>query len=111
MTTHTKFKAKIYVLTTAEGGREDPFYNGYRSKFVFGSASATGGITLPEDLQIANLGDTLHITAEIIEPIAMEPGLSFEVREPGEQVKRDDRWVQVSDDETVIRGEVTEILK
>lgn len=111
MSTHTKFNVKIYVLTAAEGGRTEQFFSGYRSKFVFGSASVTGGITLPEDHNIAQPGDNVHVTVEIVEPVAMEPGLNFEVQEPGKREFRDNQWVQVSDDKTVIRGEVTEVLK
>ena len=83
---HTKFKGEIYVLTKEEGGRHTPFFNGYRPQFYFRTTDVTGNATLPKDVEMVMPGDTITIDIALIEPIAMEKGLRFAIREGGHTV-------------------------
>ncbi len=83
---HTKFKAKIYVLTKEEGGRHTPFFNGYRPQFYFRTTDVTGSVTLPKGTEMVMPGDNVEVDAELITPIAMEKELRFAVREGGHTV-------------------------
>jgi len=86
ITPHTKFEAEIYVLTKEEGGRHTPFFNGYRPQFYVRTTDVTGSITLPEGTEMVMPGDNVKITAELINPIAMEEGTRFAIREGGRTV-------------------------
>ncbi len=95
ITPHTKFKAEIYVLKKEEGGRHTPFHNKYRPQFYFRTTDVTGEIVLPEGREMVMPGDNVTITVELIQPVAMDKGLRFAIREGGR---------------TVGAGQVTEIL-
>ncbi len=86
ITPHTKFKAEVYILSKDEGGRHTPFFSGYRPQFYFRTTDVTGVVTLPEGVEMVMPGDNVHISAELITPIAMEEGLRFAVREGGRTV-------------------------
>ena len=86
ITPHTKFKAKIYVLTKEEGGRHTPFFNGYRPQFYFRTTDVTGNVKLPQGTEMVMPGDNVEVEAELITPIAMEKELRFAVREGGHTV-------------------------
>jgi elongation factor Tu len=83
---HTKFKAEVYVLNKAEGGRHTPFFNGYRPQFYFRTTDVTGVVTLPEGIEMVMPGDNVTIQGELITPIAMEKELRFAIREGGRTV-------------------------
>jgi elongation factor Tu len=83
---HKKFKAKLYVLTKDEGGRHTPFFKGYRPQFYFRTTDVTGSVTLPAGVEMVMPGDNIDIECELINPIAMEKGLRFAVREGGHTV-------------------------
>jgi elongation factor Tu len=83
---HTKFKAKLYVLTKDEGGRHTPFFKGYRPQFYFRTTDVTGSCVLPAGVEMVMPGDNIDIEVELIAPIAMEKGLRFAVREGGHTV-------------------------
>jgi len=83
---HTKFTASVYVLSKEEGGRHTPFFNGYRPQFYFRTTDVTGTINLPEGVEMVMPGDNVSLTAELIQPIAMEEGLRFAIREGGHTV-------------------------
>jgi len=83
---HTKFKAEVYVLSKEEGGRHTPFFIGYRPQFYFRTTDVTGSIALPEGVEMVMPGDNVSLTAELIQPIAMEEGLRFAIREGGHTV-------------------------
>jgi elongation factor Tu len=83
---HTKFKAKLYVLTKDEGGRHTPFFKGYRPQFYFRTTDVTGSCELPAGVEMVMPGDNIDISVELISPIAMEKGLRFAVREGGHTV-------------------------
>ena len=83
---HKKFKAEAYILTKEEGGRHTPFFNGYRPQFYFRTTDVTGVCTLEEGVEMVMPGDNIHITGELITPIAMETGLRFAIREGGRTV-------------------------
>ncbi|MBI4061964.1 MAG: elongation factor Tu [Elusimicrobia bacterium] len=83
---HTKFKAKLYVLTKEEGGRHTPFFKGYRPQFYLRTTDVTGAVTLPAGVEMVMPGDNIDIECELIAPIAMEKGLRFAVREGGHTV-------------------------
>jgi len=83
---HTKFKAKIYVLTKEEGGRHTPFFKGYRPQFYFRTTDITGAVTLPADVEMVMPGDSVDVDVELINPIAMDKELRFAVREGGRTV-------------------------
>jgi elongation factor Tu len=83
---HTKFKAEVYVLTKEEGGRHTPFFNGYRPQFYFRTTDVTGAAALPEGVEMVMPGDNVQMVVELINPIAMEQGLRFAIREGGRTV-------------------------
>ena len=86
ITPHTKFTAEIYVLSKDEGGRHTPFFEGYRPQFYFRTTDVTGSIKLPEGTEMVMPGDNISITVTLIQPIAMEEGLRFAIREGGRTV-------------------------
>jgi elongation factor Tu len=96
ITPHTHFKAEVYVLSKDEGGRHTPFFNGYRPQFYFRTTDVTGSIKLPEGQEMVMPGDNTNMEIEMIQPIAMDQGLRFAIREGGR---------------TVGAGAVTEIIK
>jgi elongation factor Tu len=95
-TPHTNFEAQVYILNKDEGGRHTPFFNNYRPQFYFRTTDVTGVVTLPEGTEMVMPGDNTEMTVELIQPIAMEEGLRFAIREGGR---------------TVGAGRVTKILK
>jgi len=96
ITPHTEFEGQVYILTKDEGGRHNPFYSNYRPQFYFRTTDVTGVITLPEGTEMVMPGDNTEIHVDLIQPIAMEEGLLFAIREGGR---------------TVGSGRVTKILK
>ncbi len=96
ITPHTQFEGQIYVLNKEEGGRHKPFFNNYRPQFYFRTTDVTGSIKLPEGTEMVMPGDNTSITVELIQPIAMDEGLRFAIREGGR---------------TVASGRVTKIIK
>jgi len=96
ITPHTEFKGEVYVLSKEEGGRHTPFFNKYRPQFYFRTTDVTGECVLPEGTEMVMPGDNTSLTVKLIQPIAMEKGLKFAIREGGR---------------TVGAGQVTEILK
>jgi elongation factor Tu len=86
ITPHTKFEAEVYVLTQKEGGRHKPFFSNYRPQFYFRTTDITGEITLPEGIEMCMPGDNTQMTVELINPIAMDDGLRFAIREGGRTV-------------------------
>ena len=96
VTPHKKFKAEVYILTKEEGGRHTPFHNRYRPQFYVRTTDVTGEINLPEGVEMVLPGDNLTITVELLQPIALNEGLRFAIREGGR---------------TVGAGQVTEILE
>jgi elongation factor Tu len=83
---HTKFKAEVYILTKEEGGRHTPFFNGYRPQFYFRTTDITGSAQLAEGAEMVMPGDNTSLTITLINPIAMEKGLRFAIREGGRTV-------------------------
>ncbi len=83
---HTKFKAEAYILTKEEGGRHTPFFTGYRPQFYFRTTDVTGSVDLPSGTEMVMPGDNISIDVELIQPIAMEKGLRFAIREGGHTV-------------------------
>ena len=83
---HTKFKAEVVVLTPKEGGREKPFFSGYRPQFFFRTTDVTGSIALPEGTEMVMPGDNVTIDVELGQPIAIEPQLRFAIREGGRTI-------------------------
>ncbi|MCG2432059.1 elongation factor Tu [Aequorivita xiaoshiensis] len=96
VTPHAKFKAEVYILKKEEGGRHTPFHNNYRPQFYVRTTDVTGTITLPDGVEMVMPGDNLTITVELLQPIAMNVGLRFAIREGGR---------------TVGAGQVTEIIE
>jgi elongation factor Tu len=96
ITPHTHFKAEVYVLSKDEGGRHTPFFNNYRPQFYFRTTDVTGAIKLPEGQEMVMPGDNTNMEIELIQPVAMDQGLRFAIREGGR---------------TVGAGVVTEIVK
>jgi elongation factor Tu len=96
ITPHTKFEAQVYVLSKDEGGRHTPFFKGYRPQFYFRTTDVTGVVELQESVEMVMPGDNAEMTVELIQPIAMDAGLRFAIREGGR---------------TVGAGAVTKILK
>jgi len=86
VTPHTEFEANVYILSKDEGGRHNPFYANYRPQFYFRTTDVTGVITLPEGTEMVMPGDTTEISVQLIQPIAMEAGLRFAIREGGRTV-------------------------
>ena len=83
---HTKFEAEVYILSKEEGGRHTPFFQGYRPQFYFRTTDVTGQCVLPDGIEMVMPGDNIQLTAELINPIAMEEGLRFAIREGGRTV-------------------------
>ena len=83
---HTHFRGEVYVLTKDEGGRHTPFFNGYRPQFYFRTTDITGNIELPEGVEMVMPGDNVQMTIKLINPIAIEEGLRFAIREGGRTV-------------------------
>jgi elongation factor Tu len=96
ITPHTHFKAEVYVLSKDEGGRHTPFFNNYRPQFYFRTTDVTGAVKLPEGQEMVMPGDNTNMDIELIQPIAMDQGLRFAIREGGR---------------TVGAGVVTEVVK
>jgi elongation factor Tu len=86
ITPHTKFAAEVYVLSKDEGGRHTPFFNGYRPQFYFRTTDVTGSVDLPQGTEMVMPGDNVSITVALIQPIALEQGLRFAIREGGKTV-------------------------
>ncbi len=86
ITPHTKFKAEVYCLKKEEGGRHTPFFSGYRPQFYFRTTDVTGIANLPEGTEMVMPGDNVQMTIELIQPIAMDQGLRFAIREGGRTV-------------------------
>ena len=86
ITPHTEFEAEVYILSKDEGGRHTPFFNGYRPQFYVRTTDVTGTITLPEGVEMVMPGDNLKINATLINPIALEVGTKFAIREGGRTV-------------------------
>jgi elongation factor Tu len=86
ITPHTKFTAQVYCLKKEEGGRHTPFFNGYRPQFYFRTTDVTGVANLPEGTEMVMPGDNVEMTIELIQPIAMDEGLRFAIREGGRTV-------------------------
>src|SRR5437763_697206 len=86
ITPHTQFKAEVYVLSKEEGGRHTPFFNGYRPQFYFRTTDVTGPIKLPEGQEMVMPGDNTNMEIELGQPIAMDQGLRFAIREGGRTV-------------------------
>jgi elongation factor Tu len=85
-TPHAKFKGTVYVLTKEEGGRHKPFFTGYRPQFYFRTTDVTGTVTLPEGTEMVMPGDNVELSVELIQPIAMEEGMRFAIREGGRTI-------------------------
>jgi elongation factor Tu len=83
---HKTFKAQVYVLSKEEGGRHTPFFNGYRPQFYVRTTDVTGAIRLPEGVEMVIPGDNIEMTVELIQPVAMEEGVKFAIREGGRTV-------------------------
>ncbi|MDQ2848337.1 MAG: elongation factor Tu [Actinomycetota bacterium] len=96
ITPHTDFEAQVYILGKDEGGRHTPFFNNYRPQFFFRTTDVTGVVNLPEGTEMVMPGDTTEMTVQLIQPIAIEEGLRFAIREGGR---------------TVGAGSVTKIIK
>ena len=86
ITPHTNFECEVYVLSKEEGGRHTPFFNGYRPQFYFRTTDVTGACDLPEGVEMVMPGDNVKMTVSLINPIAMEEGLRFAIREGGRTV-------------------------
>ncbi|HEU4515405.1 MAG TPA: elongation factor Tu [Nocardioidaceae bacterium] len=86
ITPHTKFEAQVYILSKDEGGRHTPFYDNYRPQFYFRTTDVTGVVKLPEGTEMVMPGDNTEMTVDLIQPIAMEEGLNFAIREGGRTV-------------------------
>ncbi len=95
-TPHTQFEGQAYILSKDEGGRHTPFFNNYRPQFYFRTTDVTGVVTLPEGTEMVMPGDNTEMTVELIQPVAMDEGLRFAIREGGR---------------TVGAGQVTKIIK
>ena len=95
-TPHTNFDASVYILSKEEGGRHTPFFNNYRPQFYFRTTDVTGVVTLPEGTEMVMPGDNTEMSVELIQPVAMDEGLRFAIREGGR---------------TVGAGQVTKIIK
>ncbi|MDQ3661372.1 MAG: elongation factor Tu [Actinomycetota bacterium] len=86
VTPHTKFQAQVYILSKNEGGRHTPFFNNYRPQFYFRTTDVTGSVQLPGESEMVMPGDNTEMTVELIQPIAMDEGLRFAIREGGRTV-------------------------
>jgi elongation factor Tu len=85
-TPHTEFEGQVYILSKEEGGRHTPFFNNYRPQFYFRTTDVTGVVTLPEGTEMVMPGDRTDMSIQLIQPIAMEDGLKFAIREGGRTV-------------------------
>jgi elongation factor Tu len=85
-TPHTEFEGQVYILSKEEGGRHTPFFNNYRPQFYFRTTDVTGVVTLPEGTEMVMPGDNTEMKVELIQPVAMEEGLKFAIREGGRTV-------------------------
>jgi elongation factor Tu len=85
-TPHTEFEAQVYILSKEEGGRHTPFFQNYRPQFYFRTTDVTGVVTLPEGTEMVMPGDNTAMTVKLIQPIAMDEGLKFAIREGGRTV-------------------------
>ena len=83
---HSKFKGEVYILSKEEGGRHTPFFNGYRPQFYIRTTDVTGILKLPEGVEMVMPGDNIEMTVELIQPVAMEEGVKFAIREGGRTV-------------------------
>jgi elongation factor Tu len=83
---HTKFSGEVYVLAKEEGGRHTPFFNGYRPQFYIRTTDVTGDVTLPEGVEMVMPGDNVKMNVELIQPVALEEGVRFAIREGGRTV-------------------------
>ncbi len=83
---HTNFRAEVYVLTKDEGGRHTPFFNNYRPQFYFRTSDVTGNVTLPAGVEMVMPGDNVNVEVKLINPVAMEKGLRFAIREGGRTI-------------------------
>jgi elongation factor Tu len=83
---HTKFKAEVYVLSKEEGGRHTPFFPGYRPQFYIRTTDVTGSIELPAGVEMVMPGDNVAMNVELIQPVAVEEGMRFAIREGGRTV-------------------------
>jgi elongation factor Tu len=83
---HTKFKAEVYILSKEEGGRHTPFFKGYRPQFYIRTTDVTGSIELPEGVEMVMPGDNVAMDVELIQPVAVEQGMRFAIREGGRTV-------------------------
>jgi elongation factor Tu len=95
-TPHTDFEGSVYILSKEEGGRHKPFFTNYRPQFYFRTTDVTGVVTLPDGTDMVMPGDNVDITVKLIQPVAMDDGLRFAIREGGK---------------TVGAGRVTKIIK
>ncbi|KKQ97843.1 MAG: Translation elongation factor TU [Candidatus Woesebacteria bacterium GW2011_GWB1_39_12] len=86
VTPHTEFEAEVYILSKEEGGRHTPFFTGYKPQFYVRTADVTGEVTLPEGIEMVMPGDSAKMKAKLIQPVAMEEGLRFAIREGGQTV-------------------------
>jgi elongation factor Tu len=86
ITPHTKFNAQVYILSKDEGGRHTPFFNNYRPQFYFRTTDVTGSVVLPDGTEMVMPGDNTEMTVELIQPVAMDEGLRFAIREGGRTV-------------------------
>jgi elongation factor Tu len=86
ITPHTKFECEVYVLSKDEGGRHTPFFNNYRPQFYFRTTDVTGAVELAQGAEMVMPGDNTKLTVTLIQPIAMEDGLRFAIREGGKTV-------------------------
>ena len=86
ITPHTEFEAEVYVLSKDEGGRHTPFFKGYRPQFYFRTTDITGAVTLPEGVEMVMPGDNVKMVVSLINPVAMDEGLRFAIREGGRTV-------------------------
>ena len=86
ITPHTEFEASVYILSKDEGGRHTPFFNNYRPQFYFRTTDVTGVVDLPEGTEMVMPGDNTEMKVTLIQPIAMEEGLRFAIREGGRTV-------------------------
>jgi elongation factor Tu len=86
ITPHTDFESEVYCLSKEEGGRHTPFFNGYRPQFYIRTTDVTGGIKLPEGVEMVMPGDNIKMTVELITPVALEDGVRFAIREGGRTV-------------------------
>jgi len=86
ITPHTNFQCEAYILNKEEGGRHTPFFNNYRPQFYFRTTDVTGSVKLPEGTEMVMPGDNISMEVELIQPIAMDEGLRFAIREGGKTV-------------------------